>query len=189
MWHPSDKRGRRSTRLPSYDYAQTGAYFLTICARGRRCLFGQMAAEAMRLNWLGDIVRDEWVRAAEMREEIHLDAFVIMPNHLHGIVMIEQEPASCQSPPHAPGERLRGVPRRSLGSFVIGFKSAVTRRVRKKDRGNASLWQRNYYEHVVRSEEELNKVREYILCNPARWAWDSENPLARRRTEPDRPWE
>jgi hypothetical protein len=93
--HGHDKHSRRSIRLKDYDYSQQGAYFVTICAKSRRCLFGEIIDGEIRLNEIGVIIRDQWVRSAEVRKEIHIDEFVIMPNHLHGIIVIEDNPVGA----------------------------------------------------------------------------------------------
>jgi len=164
---------RRSIRLREYDYTQPGAYFITIVAHARAMLFGEIAGGATRLNEVGRIVEDEWQKSSVIRCEIELDVFVVMPNHIHGIVNIIDSDvgATGRSP-------LRnGPPPRSLGAFVAGFKSSVTKRVNEmRHSPGAAVWQRNYYEHVVRGDGELLRVREYVLNNPIEWENDRENP-------------
>jgi REP element-mobilizing transposase RayT len=157
---------RRSIRLTGYDYRQAGAYFVTICAHGGRCLFGDIVDRQMRLNPIGEIVADEWARSAQIRREVALDDFVVMPNHMHGIVFIIDVGAG--------GARPRAA---SLGAFVRGFKAATTGRINAhRDRPNDPVWQRNYYDHIVRDDRDLDHIREYIANNPANWANDRENP-------------
>ncbi len=166
---------RRSVRLPGYDYAQPGAYFLTAVVQGREPLFGDVVDGEMRLNEYGRMVREEWLRTEAIRAEIVLDVFVVMPNHLHGIVLFgDGNPVGAHG--HAPLRR----PSRSLGSLIGGFKSAATRRINEM-RGSpgAPVWQRNYYEHVIRSERDLEAIRQYILNNPSEWADDPENAFLR----------
>ncbi len=173
---------RRSIRLPGYDYRLTGLYFVTICAHERRCLFGEVSGESVRLNALGQIVETEWTKSRELRREIAMDAYIIMPNHLHAIVAIDQAVHPAGS---APGAR-----NRSLGSLVNGFKAAATRRINElRGTPESAVWQRNYYEHVVRNEDELNRIREYIALNPAKWAADLENPAAVLAAKPTAAWE
>lgn len=174
---------RRSIRLKGYDYSRPGAYFLTMCTAERGCLFGVIADDAMSLNACGDIAAEEWLRSGEIRREIGLDAFVVMPNHVHGVVFINvgaivDVGATGRSPvQHA------GPPPRSLGAFVAGYKSAVTVRInRVRDTPGAPVWQRNYYEHIIRDEAALERIRRYIAENPARWPHDRDNPAA---TTPD----
>ncbi len=169
-----DKHRRRSIRLPGYDYTQAGAYFITACTHVRACLFGTIVDGVMALNAFGEIVRDEWLKSAQIRREIQLDGFVVMPNHIHGIVVVD--PVIPLSPPVGAHGRapLHRKPK-SLGAFMAGFKPAVTRRVNEicHTPGNP-VWQRNYYEHVIRDESELGRIREYILSNPQQWEADKE---------------
>ena len=122
-----ETRYRRSIRLRDYDYALAGAYFITIVTRERRCLFGDVIDSEMRLNHWGEIVQREWEQSARIRSEIGLDTFVVMPNHVHGIIVITDgsERATSRSPLHS------GPTKRSLGAFVGGFKSAVTKSIRE----------------------------------------------------------
>jgi type I restriction enzyme S subunit len=168
-----EKHHRRSIRLKDYDYSQAGAYFITICTQDRQCLLGEVVNGEMQLNEMGKIVADEWKRSVEIRQEIALDEFVVMPNHIHGIVEIKQSNVGATGRSPLP----RGPARKSLGAFVAGFKSAVAKRI-NETRGTpgASVWQRNYYEHVVRNEDDLGRIREYIVSNPLKWEWDEENP-------------
>lgn len=161
---------RRSVRLKGHDYAQPGAYFVTMCTRDRECLFGEIVDGEMRLNEYGMAVRDEWLRTAELRENVELDAFVIMPNHLHGIVMITQgRGTACRAPTEAFGKPVAD----SVPTIVRAFKSASTKHINQiRNTPGTPVWQRNYYEHVIRNDAELNAVREYILANPATWTTD-----------------
>lgn len=200
---------RRSIRLKGHDYAGGGVYFVTIVTQGRACLFGDVVEGAVRLNRYGESVREEWEGSAQIRPEIRLDAYVIMPNHVHGIVVINADGSPAASDgaragagadgvvahgvgrhvgahhvgEHAVGAHgrapLRGLarPPRSLGSFVAGFKSAAAKRINQmRGTPGAAVWQRNFYEHVIRNDEDLNRLRQYIQDNPLRWAEDSENP-------------
>jgi len=177
MTHDPTKHHRRSIRLPAYDYAQAGAYFVTMVAHRRECLFAEMVDGRVVVSACGEIVEHEWLRSTEIRPGVRLDAFVVMPNHIHGIVIICGQPIvgahSCAPLHDAPVGRSP----RSLGSFIAGLKSAATKRI-NEIRGTPGLpvWQRNYYEHVIRNEEELDAIRQYIADNPGRWEEDSENP-------------
>ena len=192
------ERGRRrSMRLHGYDYSQVGAYFLTICTVDRRILFGKVVNHQTVLNEAGRIVADEWLKSARIRAEIKLDAWVVMPNHIHGILTITDVGGECNRRSRPDQRSLTtgvGVPDRgdrrvaptgpgprSLGAIVAGFKSASARRINAfRGTPGASVWQRNYYEHVIRYEAVLNRIRQYIAENPARWAEDPENPARRR---------
>jgi putative transposase len=167
---------RRSLRLKDYNYAGSGAYFVTICAKDRLPLFGDVIEGDMRLTDYGRIVDQEWKISAKIRREITLDAFIVMPNHIHGIILIEESNVGATG-----GSPVRSGPRRhSLGSFLSGFKSATTKRINDLQRTSGlSVWQRNYYEHVIRNEQSLHCIREYIANNPARWDFDRENPAAK----------
>jgi putative transposase len=166
---------RRSLRLKEYDYSQEGAYFITICTQNRECTFGDVLDWEMVLNDSGRVVTEEWVKSADIRSEIELDAFVVMPNHIHGIVWIRRgdRPVAPTSEPIP----VSGPKPKSIGSFIAGFKSACTKHI--NDMRNARgtpVWQRNYYEHVIRDEDDLNRIRQYIHDNPARWVEDENNP-------------
>ena len=177
---------RRSIRLPTYDYSQGGAYFITICAHDRRCLFGRVIESQMQLNARGAIIEEEWFGSAAIRPHIVLDAFVVMPNHVHGIVFLESDVGATGRSP-APRS---GPGRRSLGSFVGSFKAAATRRIKRlRDAPNGPVWQRNYYEHIVRDEKSLDAIREYIANNPANWMCDRENPAVLKPSKPTVAWQ
>lgn len=171
QWH------RRSIRLKGYDYSQAGAYFVTLCTHNRECLFGKIVDGEMRLNELGHIVCEEWLRSAEIRPEIMLDAFVVMPNHLHGIVIFTPVGAHGRAPLPSPSPQPPHRKPRSLGSFIAGFKSVVTKRINQtRQTPGIPVWQRNYYEHIIRNQESLARIRRYIADNPAKWDVDPENP-------------
>jgi len=170
-----------SLRLRGHDYAATGAYFVTICTHRRECLLGRIVNGNVQLNDVGCIIVSEWVRSASIRPEIDLDAFVVMPNHVHGIIRIESD--RCRGArPCAPTARR---PPRSLGSFVAGFKSATTMRVNAlRGTPRAPLWQRNYHDRVIRDADELTRIRTYIHDNPERWPDDEDNLAIRALMTP-----
>jgi putative transposase len=164
---------RRSIRLVEFDYGQTGVYFVTLCVQDRNCLFGEIVDGAMRLNALGAIVAAEWRRTPEIRPNVAVDEFVVMPNHFHALLAIE---GSRRGVLHTPSLQLRS-PSQTLGAILRGFKAATTKHFRERRQHlQAAIWQRNYYEHVVRNDEELTRIREYIVNNPAQWELDRENP-------------
>lgn len=175
-----------SRRLRGYDYTQQGAYFLTICTHERACLLGEIVEGRMVLNEIGTIVDKEWRRTEEIRGEITLDAFVVMPNHVHGIVVIGAgDDRAIDRAGHdvsVDGERavathgraslLHRKPK-SLGSLVAGFKSAATRRInRMRKTPGAKVWQKNYFDRILRNEKQSDAVRQYIKMNPERWSDD-----------------
>jgi REP element-mobilizing transposase RayT len=178
---------RRATRLPGYDYSQQGAYFVTICAHNRECLFGDVGDGEIKLNNLGQLVYEEWLYTENIRPEVHLDGFVVMPNHLHGVITIASPRtvgAHGREPLHAEHSILYRKPR-SLGSLIAGFKSAATKRINQfRHTPGQPVWQRNYYEHIIRDEMDLDRIRRYIQENPAKWAEDAYNPANVSRRNP-----
>jgi putative transposase len=156
---------RRSIRLPGYDYSQSGAYFVAVCTNNRR-LF--LTNDTVR-----DVVQSTWNRLPSRFRNLSLDEFIIMPNHVHGILVLAAEPADV------PGKR------DTLSAVVGAFKSiSAILANRALGRSGVPFWQRNYYEHVIRSEEKLNQIRQYIRDNPAKWAEDPNNPYNIRRPKP-----
>jgi putative transposase len=179
-----DIHHRRSIRLKGYDYASPGTYFITICTFDRKCIFGEISGRQMKMNAIGQLVMAEWMKTPSIRPNILLGEFVIMPNHLHGLVMIsggQKKPEKQYGRDGKIGGRNGEMPRSpsgTIGALVRGFKAAATRCFNEfcGTRGNP-LWQRNYWEHIVRTEESLNKIRNYIRFNPASWDSDRLNPL------------
>ncbi|GAB4432037.1 MAG: transposase [Anaerolineae bacterium] len=189
--HDPNRHHRRSIRLKGYDYTQPGAYFVTMCTQERAHLFGRVVDGAMALNEYGEIVREEWFRSADVRPdvELHADEFVIMPNHVHGIIWIVEMGADgdgivraqrrCAPTMTNRGVTLNNVTSGSLGAIIRAFKSAVTRRINAlRGTPGAPVWQRNYYEHIIRTERALHAIRRYIAENPLRWHLDPYNPAA-----------
>lgn len=157
--------GRRlSIRLSTHDYSGNSAYFLTLCTYRRALLFGNILDGVVTLSPAGRTVRDLWVRTSEMRPGVLLDAFVIMPNHVHAIIAM----------PGAAGRKSDSVffqrAPGSLGALVAGFKASCTSEVKRLlGTPRLRLWQRNYYERVIRDARALGQLRRYIAANPARW--------------------
>ena len=217
----------RSLRLRNFDYTSSAAYFVTLCTHDRQGLFGDAADGGIRLNQLGEIVQEEWLRTAVVRPNVDLDAFVVMPNHIHGVIVFtlpvaltlhggsvagdaratrRVAPTTEDRPPMRPRgpaagalavhggsaaanvgatrcvaptteNRPRGPAPGALGAVVGQFKMIVSKRVNRLRRTpGAPVWQRNYYERIVRDEEELNRIRAYIHDNPLNWMFDRENP-------------
>ena len=226
---------RRSLRLKGYDYTGAGAYFVTIVTQSRSCLFGEILGEEMRLNEAGEMIRTVWEALPRRFPGIEIEGFVVMPNHLHGIIAIHQpvgaglvpaqdtngqstEPtdvgaglvpaqdtddhttkrvttrfAPTNQNPDCGVENAPTVPNRAttrvaptLGDIIGAYKSLTTveyvRGVKTMEWTpfHGRLWQRNYYEHIVRHEDSLRHLQQYILDNPDRWAFDRENPLAEK---------
>ncbi len=180
-YSPENHR-RRSIRLQGYDYSQAGAYFVTVCTQNRKCLFGAVIDGEMLLNDCGKIAAECLDEIPKHFPHVEMDEFVVMPNHVHLVVVIVDGPvgATHASPlPQPP----RGPQPRSIGSIIGSYKSAVTKRVNEiRDTRGAPIWQRNYYEHIIRDENELHRVRRYIESNPACWADDENNPLRVKET-------
>ncbi len=176
------RRCRRSIRLQGYDYSQAGAYFVTSCTQGRVCLFGDIADGEMRLNDAGRIVADTWAALPQRFPMINMDDFVIMPNHIHGIIIVGAGLALPSEPPRnldAPRNRGAASSAPTLGDIVRAFKSISAISVnRLLGRQKHSLWQRNYFEHIIRNDKDLDRIRQYIADNPIRWEIDRENPAA-----------
>jgi putative transposase len=173
---------RRSIRLKDYDYSGSGAYFVTICAYDRECIFGEVIDGRMMLNEAGKAVQDAWSGLSDRFQEIELDAAVIMPNHFHGIIFLAGALlAASDSNDHANlnGKNRKGAASSAptLGNVFRVFKSLSARNINRiLLRSARPVWQRNYYDHIIRSEDEMNKIREYIQTNPSMWPEDAENP-------------
>ncbi len=187
MKYDPQKHHRVSIRMKGYDYTLAGAYFITIVAYQRKMLFGEIVNGEMKLNRRGEIVREEWFASANIRKEIRLfeDEFVVMPNHGHGIVWIVDEDSrfvvgmgypvvGAASPGRSPLLKSIHIKPKSLSSFVAGFKSSVTKRIRD-ELNETGIWQRNYHDRIIRDEKELNAIRNYIESNPRNWVEDEEN--------------
>ncbi len=152
-------------RLPTWDYAGVGAYFVTLNTHRRAQLFGKVVRERVVLSAYGAIAHDEWFRTGCLRPDTELDAFVVMPDHLHGIIRITH-----RTTPHGPrGGKLHRDPG-TLGSILAGYKAACSRRINELRRTPGGVvWQRGYYDHVVRTPESLARIRRYIELNPSCW--------------------
>ena len=168
---------RRTIRLPGFDYSQPGAYFVTVCTKDGRSLFGQVEDEEMRLNLFGVIAADSWAWLSAQYSYVSIDEYVVMPNHLHGVAAI----TDARLHKGRGGSRTAPtVKRKTLGRLVGAFKTVSTKKINQLRRTPGQpVWQRNYYEHVVRDDDEMNRVREYILGNPATWHDDVENPTSK----------
>ena len=178
MKYNRERHHRRSIRLSGYDYSQSGGYFVTICAEKRACLFGTVTDGTVRLNDTGQIVQSKWLALADRFPHITLDSFVVMPNHIHGVIFVGAQfiapSSSLRHMDEAAGAMNRAP---TLGEVVRTYKAICARAIRCSGYVNFK-WQRNYYEHVIRSENSLNCIRRYIVDNPVRWDCDRENPAA-----------
>ena len=189
------EKHRRSIRLPEYDYSETGAYFITICTQEREFLFGEIINGEMQLNDAGKMIEMVWNDIPKYYKTIEIDAFQIMPNHFHGNVMITNnnnnvgatprgcpKTDACGQAHDACGQAQGPAPTKmTLPDVVHRFKTLTTKKyVDNVNQNNwppfdRRLWQRNYFEHIIRDEQSLNRIREYIVTNPLRWSLDQNN--------------
>ena len=181
---------RRSIRFHDFDYASEGGYFVTIVSHHRLSLFGEVADGVMKLNLFGRIVWEEWFNSIKLRPNINLleDEFVVMPNHVHGIVWIVEKMvnknnnhlptvgAYCNTPLRSTSFSTMPSPSQTVGAIIRGFKGSVTKRVHiLRNNFSEPVWQRNYYEHIISSERDYLNISEYIANNPLGWEMDKEN--------------
>ena len=156
-------RRRKSIRLKEYDYSFPGTYFVTICTADRKCLFGKIEDGKMVFNRMGEIIHDCWVGLSGVYAKLMLDVFIVMPNHIHGIIILSDDHLKPV------GSGLPSTRKNPHGIFEIirGFKTITARQInQKRETPGKKLWQRNYFDRVVRNEKELDRVRKYILDNP-----------------------
>ncbi len=180
-------QGRHSIRLPNYDYSQPGAYFVTIVTWHRECLFGEVVDGEMKLNKFGLVAKEQWEKLPKRFPNIELGAFVIMPNHAHGNIVIVTGRGTAENLNDSGGESSRRAPTRegfqkpvkgSIPTIVRSYKSAVSYRINLiRGTQDIPVWQRNYYEHVIRNERDLQNKTDYIEANPLLWEEDDENPV------------
>jgi REP element-mobilizing transposase RayT len=172
MKYLPDKHHRRSIRLQGYDYSQNGAYFVTLCTQNRECLFGEIVNEEMILNEYGKIVEQCWNDLPNHYDNIIFDEYVIMPNHFHGIIFIVG--AIHELPLHELPVQQR---RKMLLPKIIGrFKMNSAKQINQiRNTSGIPVWQRNYYEHIIRNEKSLENIRNYIINNPSKWYYDNYN--------------
>ena len=225
MKYNSEKHHRRSIRLKGYDYSQSGLYFITICVQNRHCLFGEIENDEMILNEYGKIAATEWINTESIRDNIRLHEYIIMPNHIHGIIEIIDRKGDCRgesqfaqnkddckgelqfaptaptaptAAPTAPTTTPFKSPSQTIGSIVRGYKIATIKKIKdhinRKGEGKSEdskdskgelqfaptiikslkykIWQRNYYEHIIRDEKSYQRISEYIITNPQKWDID-----------------
>ena len=175
----SDQISPKSIRLKEYDYSQAGAYFVTVCTHRRISLLGEILKGKIVLNPFGKIVEEEWLRTKQMRKGVDLDVFIVMPDHIHGIISLTGIPLSANRrgtmhrAPTPQFEQFGRPTANSIPTIIRGFKSSVTRRINEiRATPSAPIWQRNYYEHVIRNEIDLEETREYFQNNPLKWPED-----------------
>jgi putative transposase len=188
MRYNPDKHHRHTIRLPGYDYTSAGMYFITICTHQRECLLGEIVKGEMRLDELGQVVRSHWLKLPQYHAHLQLDAFVVMPNHIHGILVLvdrvvgagladnSARPVELITKP-APTEASAPKNHHGIPEIIRGFKTFSARRINQKRNIQGSpVWQRNYYEHIIRNEESLHRIRQYIHHNPLSWQQDQLHP-------------
>jgi putative transposase len=186
---------RKPNRLPGYDYSKEGIYFITICSKERECIFARVGAglasaptneirsaptneitpaptNEIELTEIGQIIQKQWHEIPKHFDSVSVDEFVIMPNHIHGIVVIKKRTDA------KPGADARPAP--TLGDIVCSFKSKCTVEyldlIKKKNLNvSGKIWQSSFYDHIIQDERSLDKIREYIRNNPARWGEDKNN--------------
>ena len=167
---------RRATRLRDYDYSQPGAYFVTICVQYRKCLFGTIIDGKMQLNEIGQIVVECWNRIPQHFPSVELGQSVIMPNHMHGI--IAWGITETRTPPPRENRNRRGeVPSPALGKIIAYFKYQSTKHTNQHhNMAGTRIWQRNYHDHIIRDDTDLQRLRQYIQDNPMKWELDQLHP-------------
>lgn len=181
MHFDPNRHHRRSIRLRGYDYTQPGAYFVTICEINRACIFGEIRDGEMRLNDLGSLAEDCWVALPEHFPNVELAEYIVMPNHVHGILVVNGQMVGARHASPLPNTPLDGRPHGaapgSVGAIMGSYKSAVSKRINLlRDTPGNAVFQRNYYEHVIRNEREHVAIAAYICGNPANWPLDTDNP-------------
>ncbi|MBE9111799.1 transposase [Nodosilinea sp. LEGE 07298] len=187
MKYNPNKHHRRSIRLKGYDYSAAGAYFITICVFQRHCLFGQVVEGDMQLNEFGQIAAECWQAIPDHFPHIELDGWVVMPNHVHGILVAKDtcRGFALQSPYANPGDTLQNpltpvfgkMSSGSISTVIRSYKSATTKHINTlRDAAGTPVWQRNYYDHIIRDERSLQHMRYYITNNPVTWVDDQLHP-------------
>ena len=176
-----EKHHRRSIRLGGYDYSQAGAYFVTICTQDRQSLFGEIVEGEMRLNEYGWVVAECWEWLDQRYQHVDLDGWVVMPNHLHGVIMIDDVGRGGSGRGGSRTAPTDMAKRKPLGRLIGAFKTVSAKQINNlRGMSGAPVGQRNYYEHVIRAEDELDRIRGYIDDNPRMWEMDRENPTAQK---------
>ncbi|GAC1374440.1 MAG: transposase [Aquirhabdus sp.] len=167
-----DRHHRRSIRLKHYDYSQAGLYFITLCTHQRLSLFGDVVAGEMQLNEMGRVVQDVWQDLPNHYTHVELDCFVVMPNHVHGIVRFNGDVRSIHQSPTLQAQ----ISRRNMGlpKLVGRLKMVSAKRINQlRENQGVPVWQRNYHEHIIRHENAHIKIADYIHTNPLRWQEDT----------------
>ena len=177
-----------SARCPNWDYTSNGYYFVTICTRDRQCFFGDIKAGKMELSDIGSIIAQEWQKTPKIRPNVQLDEWVVMPNHFHGIIIINNPVDTFNNPVdtfrrNASTDRNASTNNKnksrlksnSLGSIIGQFKSVCTKQIWKMGFTDFG-WQSRFHDHIIRDEAALSRIRQYIINNPTKWEQDKNNP-------------
>jgi putative transposase len=170
---PPEQPSRRSIRLKDYGYAQAGWYFITVCTKGKAGLFGNVENGVMRLSEIGRTAAEHLIGISKHFPFVSIDAHVIMPNHIHAIIVIQPVGAALMPPGETPYSTGPDSTPRSLSFIIQQYKSGITRWCAANGFGYFG-WQRGFYEHVIRNEDDLHDTREYIIYNPIKWNEDEE---------------
>lgn len=179
---------RKSPRLKGYDYTQSGAYFVTVCTDQRQHLFGVVEDDVMVLSPYGFLAEANWLTLPKHYSHVRLDQYVIMPNHVHGIIFLIDEinddvGEGLQTLPYDDNIRFK---RHGLPEIIRGFKTWSARRINEVRHSKGTpVWQRSFHDHIIRNESDLNRIREYVHNNPA--LWESDTFFNTTRTNPNLP--
>ncbi|MFH0771891.1 MAG: transposase [Candidatus Omnitrophota bacterium] len=169
---------RKQNRLPTYDYSENGYYYITVCTHNQQELFGSIENDKMILNEYGKIIKDTWLKIPAHFTNVDLDEYIIMSNHIHGIIQIVG--ARLPRPNEDINDNVigRGNPAPTLGQIIAYFKYKSTKQINEsRSTPGRKIWQRNYYDHVIRNDKSLSNIREYIVNNPLTWGADENNPM------------
>jgi len=199
-----DKYRIQSHRMPGWDYSKNGIYFITLVTQNRECILGEIVDEKIILSDFGHIVENQWLKSFEIRGEMFLDEYIIMPNHLHAIVVLDNDETKTNKS-HGPCVETHGRASlqsnqsneqtqkqqfvrkpKSISSFIAGYKSSVNSKIDDfidennldipKFNRNNHFFQPNYHDHIVQYDSEYDKIKEYIINNPLKWNKDNFNP-------------
>ena len=166
----------KSARLREYNYGYAGIYFITICTENREHYFGEILNSEIQLSEIGKIAQTEWYKTLEIRPDMNLqlDAFIVMPNHIHGIIIIGENEYNCGDGRDAMHRVSTFSPqRKNLASIIRGYKSSVTKQIRVL--GFGFNWQSRFYEHIIQNKNSFKRIQNYIINNPQNWIDDKFN--------------
>ena len=177
-------RNRKLNRLKDYNYSTEGYYFVTVCTKDRQEWFGEIKKDAMVLNECGELAKMKWLEIPDHFEGVVLDQYVIMPNHMHGIIIINDNVGNRHARLASRAKRACSLQRRQYQTLPVvmgSYKSAVTKSVHQMMNDTKFQWQKSFHDHIIRNEEDLMRICEYITNNPLQWAEDIENILTTKK--------